>query len=73
MKFFLTGYSGLGKSTVLSKIVNLLREKKFIIGGIMTPEYREKSRRIGFKMLSRSGGSGISTLRQIAQGKAWFW
>ena len=48
MKVFLTGRPGSGKSTVSLKTVQILKEKGLKVGGIVTPEIREKRRRIGF-------------------------
>ncbi|MEM5843694.1 MAG: NTPase [Candidatus Aenigmatarchaeota archaeon] len=48
MKIFLTGKPGIGKSTVLEKVVNLLKEKGKRVGGFVTPEIREKGKRVGF-------------------------
>lgn len=48
MKIFLTGKAGSGKSTVLAKTIELLKGKGLNVGGIITPEIREKGKRIGF-------------------------
>jgi nucleoside-triphosphatase len=48
MKIFLTGKPGSGKSTVLLKAINLLKQKGLKVGGIITPEVRKKGKRIGF-------------------------
>ncbi|MEM5852798.1 MAG: NTPase [Candidatus Aenigmatarchaeota archaeon] len=48
MKIFLTGEPGCGKSTVLMKTVDLLRKNGLKVGGIITPEIREKGKRVGF-------------------------
>jgi len=50
MKIFLTGLSGSGKSTVLIKTIELLKEKNPKIGGITTPEIRKQGKRIGFSV-----------------------
>lgn len=47
MKLFLTGKPGSGKSTVLLKVIELLK-KRMKIGGIVTPEMKKEGRRIGF-------------------------
>lgn len=48
MKVFLTGKPRSGKSTVLEKIIILLKEKGKKVGGFITPEIREEGKRIGF-------------------------
>lgn len=48
MKIFLTGLPGSGKSTVLMKVIELLRQMGLKVGGIATPEMRESGRRTGF-------------------------
>lgn len=48
MKIFLTGKPRSGKSTVLEKVIILLKEKGKKVGGFITPEIREKGKRIGF-------------------------
>ncbi len=48
MKIFLTGLPGSGKSTVINKTIELLRKKGLKVGGILTPEIREKNKRVGF-------------------------
>jgi nucleoside-triphosphatase len=60
MKVFLTGLPGSGKSTVLMKAVEILREKGLKIGGIVTPEKRIGGKRIGFGVKDVwSGAEGI--------------
>ncbi|MEM5773112.1 MAG: NTPase [Candidatus Aenigmatarchaeota archaeon] len=48
MKIFLTGRAGSGKSTVLLKAIELLKNKGLKVGGIVTPEIREEGKRVGF-------------------------
>lgn len=47
---FLTGRPGIGKTTALKNIVSILREKGYVVGGIITSEVREAGRRIGFEI-----------------------
>lgn len=49
-KIFLTGSPGIGKSTVLWKLVEELKHRGFQVGGMITQEAREYSVRIGFKI-----------------------
>ncbi|MEM2940156.1 MAG: NTPase [Thermoproteota archaeon] len=48
MKILITGRPGVGKTTVVSKIAEGLREKGFSVGGMITYESREKGVRTGF-------------------------
>jgi len=50
MKIFLTGKPGVGKTTVLLKIIEALRGKGVTVGGIVTPEIREHGKRTGFSV-----------------------
>ena len=60
MRIFISGAPGSGKSTVLIKIVEILKSKGLKIGGIVTPEIRVNGRRIGFKVIDiYSGKQGI--------------
>ncbi len=48
MKIFLTGVPKSGKSTVVLKTIELLKEKNIKIGGFVTPEIIENRKRVGF-------------------------
>lgn len=48
MAIFLTGKPKSGKSTVLMKIIQLLKDKGLTVGGFITPEIRKAGKRIGF-------------------------
>ena len=49
-KIFLTGPPGVGKSSVLLKLVEALENRGFQVGGMITREAREGGVRIGFKV-----------------------
>ncbi len=55
-KFFLTGPPGSGKSTVLLRCVEHLRELGLKVGGIATPELRIRGRRVGFNVVDLASG-----------------
>jgi len=60
VKIFLTGLPGSGKSTVLLKVIELLKQKGLKIGGIITPEKRRKGERVAFLVKDvYSGKEGI--------------
>ena len=55
----ITGRPRTGKSTLISKLIEFLKLKGKKIGGILTPEIKEKSR-VGFKIIDiGSGKEGI--------------
>ena len=57
---FLTGEPRCGKSTVLMKIIDLLKKKGFKVGGFISPEIRSRGDRIGFKVIDiHSGKEGM--------------
>jgi nucleoside-triphosphatase len=47
----LTGNPGVGKTTVLMKVVNALKEKGIRVGGMISREAREGGTRVGFEIL----------------------
>ena len=49
---FLTGKPGIGKTTIIKKVITGLNLK---IGGFYTEEIREKGKRVGFKVRSSTG------------------
>jgi nucleoside-triphosphatase len=60
MDIFLTGTPGSGKSTVLMKVINILKRRGLKVGGFITPEIRSKGKRTGFKVIDiNSGDEGI--------------
>jgi len=54
--FFLTGRPGIGKTTVLLRIVKILKEKGLKVGGIISREIRRDNSRIGFKLIDLESG-----------------
>lgn len=67
MKIFLTGRPGVGKSTVLEKLRELLLEKGYKVGGVFCPEMRRDGVRVGFRIVDVGlGRSGV--LSQVGAG-----
>jgi len=57
--FLLTGSPGVGKTTLLLKVVDALRAKGYSVGGTLSREVRSAGTRIGFEILDlQSGKSG---------------
>ena len=60
MKIFLTGNPRCGKSTILMKIIDILKGKGLKVRGFITPEIRVREDRIGFKVVDiHSNDEGI--------------
>ena len=54
-KIFITGKPGCGKSTLINKIINNIKNK-YNIAGIITPETRKNNQRVGFKIIDLASG-----------------
>jgi nucleoside-triphosphatase len=52
----LTGNPGVGKTTVLMKVVKALKERGIRVGGMISREVREGGTRVGFEILDLSSG-----------------
>jgi nucleoside-triphosphatase len=52
----LTGNPGVGKTTVLTKTVEMLRNRGYTIGGMLSREFREGGVRVGFEIQDLAGG-----------------
>lgn len=63
-KIFVTGEPGIGKTTLIGKIIYELKSKGLSIGGVLTRDMREKGVRIGFQIVSLSDGV-IGTLSSV--------
>jgi len=49
--FFITGAPGIGKTTVLLRTVEALKNKGFRVGGMLSREVRERGTRVGFEIV----------------------
>jgi len=52
LRIYITGEPGVGKTTLLLKIVNELSRKGINVSGFYCPEVRERGKRVGFKIKS---------------------
>ncbi|WP_456472277.1 NTPase [Methanocaldococcus sp.] len=50
MRIFITGKPGVGKTTLIKKLFEELKDKE--VGGFITEEIRKEGRRVGFKMIA---------------------
>lgn len=48
----ITGRPGIGKTTIFMHAVKALRDKGYVVGGIICPEIRERGVRRGFKIVN---------------------
>ena len=51
MNILITGPPGIGKTTLLEKIKNKIKDSGFSIGGMYCPEIRENNKRTGFNII----------------------
>jgi len=62
MNYLLTGHPGVGKTTIIRKIVEKL---KLPAGGFYTEEIRENNMRMGFAIVTLSGFKGVLAHRNF--------
>ncbi|MDM7275375.1 MAG: nucleoside-triphosphatase [Thermoprotei archaeon] len=54
--YYITGASGVGKTTIFTRIVGEVKALGCTVGGICAPEVRERGVRVGFKIVDIDGG-----------------
>lgn len=60
MNILITGPPGIGKTTLLNKIKNKIKDRGYSIGGMYCPEIREEAKRTGFEIIDiDSGRKGV--------------
>jgi nucleoside-triphosphatase len=57
LKIFITGMPGVGKTTVVHKVIAILKEKGLRVGGIYCPEIRVDNVRVGFEVVDLLTGT----------------
>jgi nucleoside-triphosphatase len=62
MNYLLTGHPGVGKTTIINRLIEKL---KFPAGGFFTEEIREDNRRTGFAIVTLSGFKGVLAHRNF--------
>src|SRR3990172_3834179 len=50
----ITGSPGVGKTTTLTKVVDIVRKRDYSVGGMISREVREAGTRVGFEILDLS-------------------
>ncbi len=56
----ITGNPGIGKTTLISNVVEIIKDRGYSVGGIITQEIRDEQKRIGFEILNiDSGKKGV--------------
>jgi nucleoside-triphosphatase len=60
LSVFITGLPGIGKTTVIKRVITILEEEGFRAGGVYCPEIRSGGRRLGFEVIDiLTGNKGI--------------
>lgn len=54
--FLITGDPGVGKTTVVQKVINSVRAQGYAVGGMLTREIRAKGERRGFELMDILSG-----------------
>ncbi len=67
MKVLLTGRPGVGKTTVLMKVLEGLRRKGLVVAGFTCPEVRVGGRREGFDIVDIESGARAPLARVISK------
>ncbi len=62
MNYLLTGHPGVGKTTIIKKLIEKL---KLPAGGFYTEEIREDNKRMGFSIVTLSGQKGVLAHRNF--------
>ncbi|AMM41756.1 cancer-related nucleoside-triphosphatase [Candidatus Desulfofervidus auxilii] len=55
LKILITGPPRIGKTTIIKKITQFLKERKYPLRGFYTEEIKEKGKRLGFKLVTLDG------------------
>jgi nucleoside-triphosphatase len=65
----ITGMPGIGKTTLISNVIEIVKEKGYIVGGMITQEIRDKQKRLGFEILDiHTGKKGILAHTNLKKG-----
>ena len=51
----ITGMPGIGKTTLISNVIEIVKDRGYIVGGMITQEIRDKQKRYWIFILARKG------------------
>ncbi len=68
--YIITGEQGAGKTSFLSALVELLKESRITVGGILAPGTWENNRRSGFRLVAISSGQEMP-LASVSRQRNW--
>jgi nucleoside-triphosphatase len=64
-----TGMPGIGKTNLISNVVEIIKDRGYFVGGIITKEIRDEQKRLGFEILDiYSGEKGILAHTNLKKG-----
>ncbi len=67
--WLITGDPGVGKTTVLTKTMNIMRNSGYALGGMLCKEVRVKNERVGFELMDvASGQKGVLASTKLNAG-----
>ena len=55
-RIFLTGRPGIGKTSVLLRVIKILKDEGLLVGGMISQEARRGATRIGFRLIDIANG-----------------
>ncbi|XRO76460.1 NTPase [Methanocaldococcus sp. 10A] len=68
MRIYITGMPGVGKTTLVLKIAEKLKDFGYKVGGFITKEIRKDRKRVGFKIITIDTNEEV-ILAYIGEGK----
>jgi nucleoside-triphosphatase len=55
-RIFLTGRPGIGKTSILLRVIKILKDEGLIVGGMVSQEARQGASRVGFRLIDITNG-----------------
>lgn len=67
--WLITGEPGVGKTTCLSQVVNIIKSEGLTVGGVISQEVKVRGERTGFELIDlKTGRSGILASKSLDAG-----